>query len=239
VTERARFFAAFRAVGWPGLQLALCFAVASTTFVMSLGHTSVANVLIIQSTSPFIAGLLGLVLMRERVRPRSWMAMACALAGIAVMLAGSSAQGSWRGDLIAMIVPFAFAMAVVTVRRHPQVRMTPAVALAAVIQGGVSLTMATPGAVSGHDLALLAFFGAGQLGLGLVLFVTGARLLPAAETALLAMLENILGPLWVWFLIGEDPGLYALVGGAIVLGALAVHTLLDMRPPPRAVPPMP
>jgi drug/metabolite transporter (DMT)-like permease len=236
--ERRRFFAAFRAVGLPGLQLALCFAVASTTFVMSLAHTSVVNVLIIQSTSPFIAGLLGLMLMGERVRPRSWAAMVCALAGIAVMLTGSSGQGSWRGDLLAMIVPFAFAMAVVTVRRHPTVRMTPAVALAAIIQGCFALTMASPGAVSGHDLALLAFFGAGQLGLGLVLFVAGARLLPAAETALLAMLENILGPLWVWFFVGEDPGTYALLGGAVVLGALAVHTVLDMRPPPRAVPPM-
>jgi drug/metabolite transporter (DMT)-like permease len=137
-----------------------------------------------------------------------------------------------------MVVPFAFAMAVVTVRRHPKVRMTPAVALAAVIQAALALILATPAAVSGHDLALLALFGAGQLGLGLVLFVVGARLLPAAETALLAMLENILGPLWVWVFVGEDPGTYALIGGAIVLGALAVHTLLDMRPPPRAVPPM-
>jgi drug/metabolite transporter (DMT)-like permease len=122
--------------------------------------------------------------------------------------------------------------------------MTPAVALAAVIQACFALVMGAPAAVSGHDLALLAFFGAGQLGFGLVLFVTGARLLPAAETALLAMLENILGPLWVWFLLGENPGSYALVGGAIVLGALAVHTVLDMRPrssrtAPRVVPPMP
>lgn len=239
VAERQRFFAAFRAVGLPGLQLALCFAVASTTFVMSLAHTSVTNVLILQSTSPFIAGLLGLLLMRERVRPRSWAAMVFALAGIAVMLAGSSAQGSWRGDLLAMIVPVAFAMAVVTVRRHPQVRMTPAVALAALIQACVALAMGASADVSGHDMALLVLFGAGQLGLGLVLFVTGARLLPAAETALLAMLENILGPLWVWLFVGENPGIYALVGGAIVLGALAVHTALDMRPQPRVVPPMP
>lgn len=244
LTERRRFVAAFRAVGLPGLQLALCFAVASTTFVMALGHTTVANVLIIQSTSPFVAGVLGWLLMHERVRPRSWAAMACAIAGIAVMLLGSSGQGSWRGDLLAMVVPFAFALAVVTLRRHPKVRMTPAAALAAIIQGSFALMLASPAAVSGHDLALLAFFGAGQLGLGLVLFVVGARLLPAAETALLSMLENILGPLWVWLLVGENPGTYALIGGAIVLAALVAHTLLDMRPEPsktapRPVPPMP
>jgi drug/metabolite transporter (DMT)-like permease len=237
ITERHRFFARFRAVGLPGLMLALCFAAGSTCFIMALQRTTVANALVIQSTSPFIAALLGLVLLKERVKPRGWLAMACALGGVALMVLGSQGRGSLSGDLIAMIVPVVFAMAVVIVRRHPEIRMVPAVTLAAVLQALIALAFGASVEVAGDDLALLAVFGAGQLGLGLVLFVTGGRLLPAAETALLCMLENILGPIWVWALLGENPGAWAIIGGVVVLGALVVHTALDLRPA-KPVPPI-
>ena len=238
ITERRRVYASFRAMGAPGLLLALCFAAASMSFVTALERTTVANTLIIQSTSPFMAALLGWVLLKERVSLRGWIAMACALGGVALMVWAPAGRGSLAGDLIAMIIPVAFAAGVVIVRRHPQVRMAPALALSVVLQAFISQLFAASVGVGGADLALLALFGAGQLGLGLVLFVTGARHLPAAETALLCMLENILGPLWVWIFLGENPGVPAVIGGAVVLAALAVHSALDLRPA-RPVPPMP
>ncbi|MBX6322221.1 MAG: DMT family transporter [Rhodospirillaceae bacterium] len=237
VSERGRVLAGLRAMGAAGLLLALCFAAASMSFVLALQSTSVANTLIIQSTSPFIAALLGRIILKEHVRLRAWLAMACALAGVAIMVSASFGRGSLTGDLTAMIIPVAFALAVVIVRRHPQLRMVPAVALAVIIQAAIAAGFADSVAVGGRDLLLLAVFGAGQLGLGLALFVTGGRYLPAAETALICMLENILGPLWVWIVLGENPGLPAVLGGAAVLGALAVHTALDLRAP-RAVPPV-
>jgi drug/metabolite transporter (DMT)-like permease len=237
ITERRRFAARFRAMGVPGLMLALCFAVGSTSFVTALQHTTVANTLIIQSTSPFIAALFGLALLKERVRPRAWVAMACALGGVALMVLGSQGRGTLHGDLIAMVVPVVFALAVVIVRRHPEIRMVPAVTLAAILQACIAVVFGASLEVGGHDLALLALFGSGQLGLGLVLFVTGGRLIPAAETALLCILENILGPLWVWIFLGENPGVPAVIGGVVVLAALAVHSALDLRAH-RPVPPM-
>ncbi len=77
-----------------------------------------------------------------------------------------------------------------------------------------------------------------QLGLGLILFTAGARLIPVAEASLIAVLETILGPIWVWLAIGESPGPRSLLGGAVVLGALAIHTALDLRRPraPAAAP---
>jgi drug/metabolite transporter (DMT)-like permease len=137
-----------------------------------------------------------------------------------------------------MVIPCAFGAAVVIVRRHPEIRMTPAVTIAAFLQAAFAQFFAAPFAVSDHDMVLLAAFGIGQLALGLILFVNGARLLPAAETALLALLESILAPLWVWLFVGEDPGLYAVAGGSVVLAALAIHSLLDLRAPARLVPPV-
>ena len=88
---------------------------------------------------------------------------------------------------------------------------------------------ASPLSVNGHDFALLAFFGAGQLGVGLILLVTGARLIPAAQSALLGMLEPILGPAWVWIFLGERPAAATLIGGGIVVASVVANTILMTR----------
>ena len=107
--------------------------------------------------------------------------------------------------------------------------MTPATCLASVFGVLIATPLAAPLAVSAHDLALCVLFGAGQLAVGLILFTTGARLAPAGEVGLVSLLEDILGPLWVWIAFGENPGNGAIIGGVIVLTALVVHTLLDLR----------
>jgi drug/metabolite transporter (DMT)-like permease len=214
-------------MGWPGVAMALCFATASTCFLNALARTTVANTLVIQSTSPFIAALLGWVWMGEPVRRRSWMAMAAALAGAAVMASHSWGAGSISGDLLALVTAIAFATATVIVRRHRELRMTAAAGLASIFSAIFAWPPARPLAVGLDDLALLALFGAAQLGFGLVLFTAGARLIPVAEASLIAVLESVLGPVWVWLALGETPAPAAIVGGLIILSALVVHTALD------------
>lgn len=220
-------------MGWPGVAMALCFATASTCFLNALARTTVANTLVIQSTSPFIAALLGWVWMGEPVRRRSWMAMAAALAGAAVMASHSWGAGSISGDLLALVTAIAFATATVIVRRHRELRMTAAAGLASIFSAIFAWPPARPLAVGLDDLALLALFGAAQLGFGLVLFTAGARLIPVAEASLIAVLESVLGPVWVWLALGETPAPAAIVGGLIILTALVVHTALDQRGAPR------
>lgn len=214
-------------MGWPGVAMALCFATASTCFLNALARTTVANTLVIQSTSPFIAAFLGWVWMGEPVRRRSWIAMAAALAGAAVMASHSWGAGSISGDLLALVTAIAFATATVIVRRHRELRMTAAAGLASVFSAIFAWPPARPLAVGLDDLALLALFGAAQLGFGLVLFTAGARLIPVAEASLIAVLESVLGPVWVWLALGETPAPAAIVGGLIILSALVVHTALD------------
>jgi len=233
--ERRGTPAAFRAMGWPGLVVALCFAVASTALVVALNLTTVAHTLVIMSTAPFLAALLARPVLGERVRARTWAAMATALCGIALMASDRGGAATLAGDLVACLIAIGLAIATVTIRRHRTVGMTPATCLGATLAALVALPLATPLAVTGQDMVLLVAFGAFQFGAGLAIFVSGARLAPAAEVALVAVLEPILGPLWVWALVGEDPGAAALAGGGIVLAALVVHTLLDTR---RRAPPI-
>ena len=220
-------------MGGTGVGMAMCFAIGSTCFIMALHRTSVANVLIIQSLSPFMAGLLGWIWMGERVAGRTWLAMSVALLGTAIMVSryfySTPARGSLGGDLLAFAVALTFALATVLLRRRRQVQMLPAAALAAALTSAIAWVSATPRAAGAGDLALLALFGAGQLGLGMILFTAGARRIPVAEASLIAVLESVLGPVWVWLALGENPGVPSLVGGAVVLAALAGHTLADLR----------
>ena len=234
--NRGHLVATFRELGWPGVVLGLCFATASTSFIIGLNYTTVANIMFVQAGAPFIAGLLGWLIMRERVKLRSWIAMGAALLGIGVISRGSLEAGNAVGDLLAITCALGFAGAIVTTRRHKHLRMAPATCLATLFTVLFSLPFAAPLSVGTSDMVYLVLFGFGQMGVGLILFTAGVRLVPAAEAGLMSILESILSPLWVWLALAERPGDDTLIGGAIVLGAIVVHTLIDWRAERTVVP---
>ena len=234
IANRRNIVAQWRDGGGPVLIAAVCMATASTCFIFALSRTSVANTLILMSTGPFVAGLLGWTLLGERVAPRTWLTMGVGLAGAVVMVSNSYDGGAIVGDLLAVVMAGSFATATVVVRRHPQIQMAPAAALATALTALVALPLSDPLATAPRDLVLLAFFGVGQFGAGFLLFMAGARLIPAAESSLIGMLETVLGPLWVWLVLDERPGTATLTGGALILAALLANTLVDLVTPRRA-----
>ena len=228
IARRRNIVAQWRDGGAPVLIAAVCMATASTCFIFALSRTSVANTAILMSTGPFVAGLLGWVLLGERVAPRTWLAMGIALAGAVVMVSSSYGRGAIVGDLLAVVMAGSFATATVIVRRHPEIQMAPAAALATALTALVASPLADPLATAPRDLLLLALFGVGQFGAGFLLFMAGARLIPAAESSLIGMLETVLGPLWVWLALNERPGAATLTGGALILAALVANTVVDL-----------
>jgi drug/metabolite transporter (DMT)-like permease len=235
VAERGRVVRACRSVGLAGVGFAVCLAVASATFIAALNHTTVARVLFIQAVSPVLAALLARVLLGEPVTRRTAVAMAVALAGVALML-GSPGGGDALGDALAVAMSLSFALALVITRHRRDVSMAPATCLSQLLLLVVLLPFASPGDIGGEDALWLAVMGGTQIGLGLVLLTIGARLIPAAQVGLITLLEVVLGPLWVWLALSEEPDTATLAGGAIVIAAIVIQTL---GTPPRetAVPP--
>jgi len=238
VARRRSIVAQWRDGGRPVAAVAACMAIASTCFIFSIANTSVANTLLLMSTSPYVVGLLGWLVLGERVAPRTWLTMGLALAGAVVMVSSSYGRGGLLGDVLAIIMATSFAVATVLVRRHPRISMAPAAALATAFTFLMALPLATPLATTPRDLALLAFFGIGQFGAGFLLFMAGARLIPAAQTSLIGMLETVLGPVWVWLVLHERPDAASLTGGALILTALVANTAVDLVRP-RAMVPLP
>src|SRR5262249_6786261 len=157
-------------MGMMGLAVAGLFAAASTSFVVSLGHSTVAEVLIALSTAPFIAALIARLLLAEPIRPRTLATMIMALVGMVIMMSNSIVSCSLVGDVLALLSAVCYAAAVVVVRRGRAVRMTPAATLAATLGAVFAAIMGQPFPVAAADLGMLALFGAVQMGFGLVLF---------------------------------------------------------------------
>jgi drug/metabolite transporter (DMT)-like permease len=230
VSERGRIVDAFRAIGRAGLAIAGLMAIASGSFIIALNHASVANVLFMQALAPILAAVLGLAL-GEPVSRRTWVAMAVAVGGVTLMVGGPG-HPSALGLAVSLLMSLAFAVTIVITRHKRDVSMAPATCLSQVIVLLVAAPFASPGTVGGRDLGLLALLGVGQIGLGLVFLTIGARLIPAAEVALITLLEVVLGPLWVWMFLAEQPGAATVVGGLIVLGAVGIQASSSLAPIP-------
>jgi drug/metabolite transporter (DMT)-like permease len=222
VAERGRVLAAWRAIGVAGVGVAAALAVASAAFIVALNHTTVAHVLFIQAIAPVLAALLARGFLGEPVPVRTTVAMAIALAGVGIMVGGPGG-GDLAGDGLSLLMALSFAVSIVLSRHRRDVSMAPATCLAQVFLVVAFLPLADLGALTGDDVVALGALGAGQIGLGLAFLTIGARLIPAAQVALISLLEVVLGPLWVWLSIGEGPTTATLAGGAVVVAAVVIQ----------------
>ncbi|MEX2630458.1 MAG: DMT family transporter [Tistlia sp.] len=220
---------AFLAIGRPGLIGAGALAVSFAAFIFAMMETTVAKVVFIGATSPFIAALIAWVALGERLKPMTWLAMGVALCGIVVMAGDGLTSGQGHGVLLAVITTLGFGITLVCLRSRADRDMLPSIALAGLLALLAGAVMAPSLAISGHDMLVAAAFGVLQLGFQYVLIAIGARHVPAGEVALLGRLQLVLGPLWVWMTVGEQPSLLTVVGGAIVVSAIALQSTIALR----------
>jgi drug/metabolite transporter (DMT)-like permease len=230
VLERGRVVHAFRAIGRAGLVISALTAVATASFIVALNYASVANVLFLQALAPILAALIARVY-GERVDRRTWVAMAIAVVGVTIMIGGPGRPGG-VGLGLSIVVTVSFAVLIVLTRHHRDVSMAPASCVSQLLVFVSSAGFADPGSIGRHDLVRLVAMGFGPLGIGLVTLTVGARLLPAAEVALISLLEIVLGPLWVWIAVSERPGAATLAGGAVVLAAVVYQSAPEPPPAP-------
>jgi drug/metabolite transporter (DMT)-like permease len=218
--QRGEVVRVFASIGRAELAVAACTAVASASFIVALNHTTVANVLFMQALAPIAAALIAWAALQESVSRRSGVAMVVALGGVGLMVGGpGGTHGVGLG--LSVLMTLSFALGVVITRQRRDISMAPAICLSQVMVLAAVGPFAHPGAVGRRDLLLIVVLGVGQMGLGLAFLTMGARLIPAAEVALITLLEVVLGPLWVWFALSEHPSTATLVGGSVVVAAVA------------------
>jgi drug/metabolite transporter (DMT)-like permease len=229
IAAPGRIVPAFRGLGPVGLLLACCFAVAMISFINALALTTVASVMVFQAISPLVAALLAWLWLRERLRRRVLFTILAAFAGVVVMVSGDLGGGGLAGDALGFGMAVGSALTIVLARLDRRVSMLAATFVGMAITVAIALPM-TSFALPARDYALLMLFGVGQMAIAMVLFTTGVRLMPAADAALITLLECVLAPLWVWFAFAETPDMRTIAGGVVVLGAVAISAMREQRP---------
>ena len=228
VKSKGRLLTQFRGLRGEDFLLALFLGTGIVAYVFALLLTTVANALFILSSVPFITALLGWLILREAVPSHTWITIAMAMIGLAIMVGNGLASGRYLGNLIALWLPISYAASVILVRRSSQPNMLVALCLA----GVVSLVCAAPFigdlVISRHDLLVSAYLGIFQVGLGFTFMVLGARYVPAAQVGLLALVEPVLAPLWAWMVAAEIPAHTTLIGGAIIFLAISLDGAITM-----------
>lgn len=191
----------------------------------AMQYTSAANALLVLAIAPFLAALLSLVLLKERIDRATGLAIALVFSGVLVIASGSLGHGRLLGDAFALLNAITIAGYYVTLRTTGRRNMLPHLALGSALGGLLALPFADFAPVTGTQALLILLSGAVILPAAVGLLILGPRYLPAPEVTMITLLEVILGPLLVWAVIGEDPGRLTLIGGAVIVVTVALHAL--------------
>jgi drug/metabolite transporter (DMT)-like permease len=220
---------AFRSIGRGGILVACLSGSANVCFVLAVTHSNVANVLVILSTGPVIAALLGRLIVKEPTSGRTWAAGLVVIGGFAVIFFGSLGKGNSLGVVFALASVVLLSASLTVTRVHRTVDMTPALALSGLIASGVAAGFSLPVTLRATDLVILLLAGLFLVPVAVAFLIQGPRLLPAPEVSLVLLLEMVLGTLWVWLFLGEAPSREAVLSGTVIVATVIVHSVLQWR----------
>jgi len=188
------------------------------------------------AAAPFVAAILGWIILKEAVLRSTWIAMLFAMVGVVVMVADGFSAGQASGNLAAILSAIGFAVFSISLRWGRLGDMMPAVFLAGIFTAVTSFIICQvndyPSMLSVNDASIAIAMGVFQVGAGLTLYTIGSKVVPAAQLTLLCMTEVILGPFWVWLFLGETFGVYTLIGGVILMLAIGFNAVGGVRHKP-------
>lgn len=221
---------AWRPMGRASWMIAGWSTLGMVCFLGALRAAPVADVALIYAVVPFVTALIAWISLREASPWRTIVASFLALVGVAVMVGNGWSAGHWRGDLLALGMTCAMAALTVAIRRHRDIDSLQVACASCLLGCIVALPWTTIRGVTVSEMALLALFGVAQMGLGFLLLTAGTKRISATESALIGALDAPLAPLWVWLAFGETVSGATLLGGTIVVLAVASDILLASRP---------
>lgn len=217
-------------IGRAGLCAGALLAGAGVAFLQAITNTTVANTLFTLSAIPFLSAALAWLFLRERIQRSTLLTMIAAAIGVGVMMAEGVGSGSFYGNAMALVTALLFSSYAIIVRQNRAIDMLPALMVSGVLIILVAGALRWDDmAISTHDLLLCILLGAGLSGIANALFIAASRHLVAAELTLFMLLEFALGPVWVWIFINEVPTEWTILGGAVVILAVILRALFQLR----------
>tara|TARA_B100001027_G_scaffold144877_1_gene101092 strand:- start:74 stop:955 length:882 start_codon:yes stop_codon:yes gene_type:complete len=219
-TYKNNFFLSFKKSGLPGILGGIILSSGFCGYVFAMYNTTVANTNFIIQTQTIFLAVFGYFFLKEKISKITLASIMLAISGIILMVGSDLSSGQMSGNIAAFVMPISFAILIIIIRKYPSIDMVPLQLYAGVVAMVIGYVFAGKIIMSPHDIFLGFLAGFFQLGFGFILITIGARKTPSATVGIIMLIEAILGPLWAWIIINEQPTLIVFLGGSIVLFAV-------------------
>ena len=229
IIYKLNFFKILLSSGYHGLIYVGTFSVTNITFVVSIQNTNVANTLVMIATAPMLSAILGAIFLKEPPDKKTWISIIITFIAIIYIFSDSLRLGNFYGDILGFITAIGLAVGAVTIRSAKSKNLVPAAVVGKLFVATFALFFIESFVLENKDLVIVPLMCILCVAIPFVLVTIAPRFIPAAEVNLFFLLETIIGPIWVWMIIKEQPSVETLYGGAVIIITIATHSFLKLR----------
>ena len=226
---KTNFFKLLFAIGYPGIAYMITFAVTNITFLISIQNTNVANTLIMIAMAPMLSAVLGALFLKENPDKKTWTTIFITFMAAIYIFYDSIQLGNFFGDVFGFITATGLAIGAVVVRSAKDRNLVPSAAVGKLLVAIFALFFVENFELVETDIIIVPLMCVMCVALPFVLVTIAPRYIPAEEVNLFFLLETIIGPVWVWLVIKEQPSLETIQGGVIIIATIAIHSFLKLR----------
>ena len=229
IIYKLNFFKLLLSSGYHGIFYVITFSVTNITFVVSIQNTNVANTLVMIATAPMLSAILGAIFLKEPPDKKTWISIIITFLAIIYIFYDSLKLGNFYGDILGFITAIGLAVGAVIIRSAKNKNLVPAAVVGKLFVATFALLFIESFALVGTDQIIVPLMCILCVAIPFVLVTIAPRFIPAAEVNLFFLLETIIGPIWVWLIIKEQPSLETLQGGLIIVFTIAIHSYLKLK----------
>ncbi len=226
---KLNFFKILFTSGYHGLIYIGTFSLTNITFVVSIQNTNVANTLVMIATAPMLSAILGAIFLKEPPDKKTWISIIVTFLAIIYIFFDSIKLGNFYGDILGFVTALGLAIGAVTIRSAKTKNLVPAAVVGKLFVATFALFFIESFTLIDRDLFIIPLMCILCVAIPFVLVTIAPRFIPAAEVNLFFLLETIIGPIWVWLIIKEQPSIETLQGGVIIIATIAIHSFLKLR----------
>ncbi len=226
---KANFFKMLFTSGRHGIIYIITFSITNIAFVVSIQNTNVANTLVMIAMAPMLSAILGAIFLKEMPDSKTWIAIAVTFFAAIYIFYDSLQLGNIFGDLLGLVCALGLAVGAVTIRSAKTKNLVPAAVVGKLLVAVFAIFFIETYALVGRDLLIVPLMCVMCVAIPFVLVTLAPRFIPAEEVNLFFLLETIIGPIWVWMIIKEQPSLETIQGGIVIILTIAIHSFLKLK----------
>ncbi len=226
---KANFFKMLFTSGRHGIIYIITFSITNIAFVVSIQNTNVANTLVMIAMAPMLSAILGAIFLKEMPDSKTWIAIAVTFFAAIYIFYDSLQLGNIFGDLLGLVCALGLAVGAVTIRSAKTKNLVPAAVVGKLLVAVFAIFFIETYALVGRDLLIVPLMCVMCVAIPFVLVTIAPRFIPAEEVNLFFLLETIIGPIWVWMVIKEQPSPETIQGGIVIILTIAIHSFLKLK----------